>query len=48
MWNSNFPAFPGSLSEIEQVCAAAFVFLPPTDVDKIMGGNALRMYPGLR
>lgn len=47
LWGSNFPASHGTLAEIAEKCEAAFSFLPASDVEKIMGGNALRVYPSL-
>ena len=47
-WGSNYPASNGSLAEIVAMCEAAFSFLPEADLAKIMGGNALRLYPVLK
>lgn len=47
-WGSNYPASSGTLSDIVAQCEAAFAFLPEADRAKIMGGNALRLYPALR
>jgi L-fuconolactonase len=47
IWGSNFPASHGTLREIAEACETAFSFLPKPDVDKIMGTNALRLYPSL-
>jgi len=47
VWGSNFPASHGTLAEIADECEAAFAFLPSRDINRIMGGNALRIYPNL-
>lgn len=46
-WGSNYPASSGSLSEIAEACESALSFLSADDLAKVMGGNALRLYPAL-
>lgn len=47
-WGSNFPASAGSLSDLLKDSMAAFsAFLPQSDIDKIFGGTAARLYPAL-
>lgn len=47
MWGSNFPASPGSLGELVDICEKALSFLNEAAIEQIMGGTALRIYPTL-
>jgi len=46
-WGSNYPASPGSLSELMNDTTAALSFLSGDDLDLVMGGTAARLYPVL-
>lgn len=46
-WGSNYPASPGTLSEMVAEARAAFSFLSDADIGLIMGGNAEQLYPAL-
>lgn len=46
-WGSNFPNAEGSLSEIYAKCYEALSELQKNDIDLIMGGTALSLYPTL-
>lgn len=46
-WGSNYPASPGTLPESIAAIETALSFLAQDDLDRVMGGNAARLYPAL-
>jgi L-fuconolactonase len=46
-WGSNFPASPGSLSDLLALAKREFAFLPEKDQEQIFSGTALTLYSGL-
>jgi L-fuconolactonase len=50
LWGSNYPAHSkpyGGLKSRTDLARKEFAYLSPADRDAIMGGNALRLWPGL-
>lgn len=46
-WGSNYPASPGELSDLKTDSEGALSFLSEDELDLVMGGTALRLYPAL-
>ena len=46
-WGSNYPASPGTLSDLMKDSEAALSFLTPPEIDQVMGGTATRLFPSL-
>jgi len=46
-WGSNYPASPGTLTDLLADTLAALSFLPADDIDQVMGRTAARLYPAL-
>jgi L-fuconolactonase len=46
-WGSNFPASPGTLSDLVKATEDALSFLSEAERDQVMGGTAAQLYPAL-
>lgn len=46
-WGSNYPASPGTLSDLVKESESALSFLSKDEIAQVMGGTAARVYPAL-
>ncbi len=46
-WGSNFPASPGTLTDLVELTENALAFLTDDELDRVMGGTAATLYPSL-